>query len=131
MSHHCTSTTGDVISDKICIIGKLEYLWNKKRYHQWIASSFLFYCFCYSQCLPVRRPDVNGWPSGSQWVAYATFLVVFYSQWMACALPVGGLCDFISFIFLLVGGCLVASGWLTLFSLVLFYLPAVVLCRFY
>ena len=23
-------TTGDVISDQICIIGKLEYLWNKK-----------------------------------------------------------------------------------------------------
>ena len=23
-----------VISDQICIIGKLEYLWNKKRYHR-------------------------------------------------------------------------------------------------
>ena len=32
VSHHCTSTTDDVISDQICIIGKLEYLWNKKRY---------------------------------------------------------------------------------------------------
>ena len=30
MSHHCTCTTDDVISDQICIIGKLECLWNKK-----------------------------------------------------------------------------------------------------
>jgi len=34
MSHHYTFTTDDVISDQICIIGKLEYLWNKKRYRK-------------------------------------------------------------------------------------------------
>ena len=34
VSHHCTCTTGDVISDQICIIGKSEYLWNKTRYHK-------------------------------------------------------------------------------------------------
>ena len=34
VSHHGPCTTDDVISDQICIIGKLEYLWNKKRYHK-------------------------------------------------------------------------------------------------
>ena len=29
-SHHSTCTTDDIIREQICIIGKLEYLWNKK-----------------------------------------------------------------------------------------------------
>ena len=32
VSHHCTCTIADVISDQICTIGKLGYPWNKKRY---------------------------------------------------------------------------------------------------
>jgi len=34
VSHHCTCPTDDVINDQICIKGKPEYLWNKKRYHK-------------------------------------------------------------------------------------------------
>ena len=35
VSHHCTCSTYDVIYDVIiCIIGKLEYVWNKKRCHK-------------------------------------------------------------------------------------------------
>ena len=73
--------------------------------------------------------EASGWPLGSQWVAYATFVASFIasgwlvrSQWVAFA-------DFISFVysasgwlsqflflfpFLPVGGFLVASGWLRL-----------------
>ena len=43
VSHHCTCTTNDIISDQICIIGKLEYLWNKNRYHR-KKNAGLVYC---------------------------------------------------------------------------------------
>ena len=42
VSHHCTYTTNDVISDYICIIGKLQYLWNKKGYDK-KKNAILFY----------------------------------------------------------------------------------------
>ena len=32
----------DVISDYICIIGKLEYLWNKKRHHKKKNANLLY-----------------------------------------------------------------------------------------
>ena len=60
--------------------------------------------------MPVRRPEVSGWLTQFS-------LVLFY-------LPVGGFRDFVSCIFLPVGGLLVASSWLrsvlvcVLFSLV-------------
>ena len=49
-----------------------------------VGFQFSFYCVCYSQCMPVRLPEVSGWSPGSQWVAYAIFFkVLFYSQWVA------------------------------------------------
>ena len=42
VSHYCLCTIDDVISDQICITGKLEYLWNKKRYHK-KKNTVLFY----------------------------------------------------------------------------------------
>ena len=36
-------TTDDVIKDQICIIGKLEYLWNKKRYRKKKNAIFLHF----------------------------------------------------------------------------------------
>ena len=33
----------DIISGKICIIGKLEYLWNKKRFHKKKITILLFF----------------------------------------------------------------------------------------
>ena len=36
-------TTDDVITDQICIIGKLEYLWNKKSYHEKKNAILLFF----------------------------------------------------------------------------------------
>ena len=36
-------------------------------------------------------PEVSGWPSGCQWVAYAeSFRVICFSQWVTCTLPEGG-----------------------------------------
>ena len=43
MLHHCTCPTDDVINDQICIIGKLEYLWNKKRYHKKKNTILLYF----------------------------------------------------------------------------------------
>ena len=43
VSHHCTCITDDIISDQICMIGKLEYLWNKKRYHKNKKAILLYF----------------------------------------------------------------------------------------
>ena len=43
VSHQCTCITDDVISDYICIIGKLEYLWNEKDIIKKKNASFLYF----------------------------------------------------------------------------------------
>ena len=43
MSHHSTCTTDDVISDQIYVIGRLEYLWNKKGYHKKKNAILLYF----------------------------------------------------------------------------------------
>ena len=43
VSRHYTCTTGDIISGYIGITGKLEYLWNKKRYHKTKTAILLYF----------------------------------------------------------------------------------------
>jgi len=48
-----------------------------------IIIIYLFFCLAFL-CFD-RMSGASGWPLGSQWVAYANFCCIFYSQWVACA----------------------------------------------